>query len=92
MFFVFAALRRSKKRVRSVITTELPFLISKEFSSQENDPNNCVDGFLENATARMHRERWNSLFDQMDKALSEEEKQLVSKLLLVLSFILEAFS
>lgn len=75
-YFVLAALRRSKKRVRAVISTELPFLISKEFSSgQENDPsvvNNCV------AAAHMHRERWNTLFNQMDKALTEEEKQLVS--------------
>lgn len=71
-----SALHRSKKRVRAVISTELPFLISKEFSSgQENDPsvvNNCV------AAAHMHRERWNTLFNQMDKALTEEEKQLES--------------
>lgn len=79
---VHAALRRSRKRVRAVISTELPFLISKEFSSsQVNTPyviKNSIDEFSNSATADMHRARWNTLFDQMDKALSEEEKQLVS--------------
>ncbi|XVF24343.1 hypothetical protein REPUB_Repub13aG0119700 [Reevesia pubescens] len=77
-----SALRRSKKKVRAVITTELPFLISKEFSSnQGNGPNfirNSADGFSHDATAEMHRARWSALFGQMDKALSEEEKQLES--------------
>ncbi|KAG2730648.1 hypothetical protein I3760_01G304300 [Carya illinoinensis] len=76
------ALRRSRKRVRAVISTELPFLISKEFSSsQVNTPyviKNSIDEFSNSATADMHRARWNTLFDQMDKALSEEEKQLES--------------
>ncbi|KAK4835199.1 hypothetical protein QYF36_006688 [Acer negundo] len=75
-----SALRRSKKRVRAVITTELPFLISKEFSSgQDNDLNvmrNSFDGVSKNATGHMHQQRWNALFDQLDRALSEEEKQL----------------
>ncbi|XVF41203.1 hypothetical protein PTKIN_Ptkin01aG0261400 [Pterospermum kingtungense] len=77
-----SALRRSKKKVQAVITTELPFLISKEFSSnQGNGPNivtNFADGFSHDAAAEMHRARWSALFDQMDKALSEEEKQLES--------------
>ncbi|GAV67799.1 hypothetical protein CFOL_v3_11303 [Cephalotus follicularis] len=65
------ALRRSRKRVRAVITTELPFLISKEFSSnQPNEPSNT--------TAGMHQSRWSTLFDQMDKSLSEEEQQMES--------------
>ncbi|KAL3622043.1 hypothetical protein CASFOL_034239 [Castilleja foliolosa] len=61
-----AALRRSKKRVRDVITTELPLLMSTEFSS------NCFD----QATADAHSVRWGSLFEEMDKALSDEESQL----------------
>ncbi|XP_024026040.1 uncharacterized protein LOC21394511 isoform X2 [Morus notabilis] len=77
-----SALRRSKKRVRAVISTELPFLLSKEFSyDQENDPyamKTSADGFSNRATAEMHRARWSRLFDQMDKSLSEEEKQLES--------------
>ncbi|MBA0665679.1 hypothetical protein Goklo_002164 [Gossypium klotzschianum] len=75
-----SALRRSKKKVRAVITTELPFLISKECSSNKGGDHNTVrtsaDGFLQDAAAEMHIARWSSLFDQMDKALSEEEKQL----------------
>ncbi|XP_038995746.1 uncharacterized protein LOC120120067 [Hibiscus syriacus] len=75
-----SALRRSKKKVRAVITTELPFLVSKEFSSNKGgDPNiviASIDGFPHDATAEMHLARWSALFDQMDKALSEEEKQL----------------
>ncbi|EOY20117.1 hypothetical protein QQP08_004474 [Theobroma cacao] len=77
-----SALRRSKKKVRAVITTELPFLISKEFSSNQGSEPNLIttsaDGFSTDATAEMHRARWSALFDQMDKALSEEEKQLES--------------
>ncbi|KAB2083764.1 hypothetical protein ES319_A05G290700v1 [Gossypium barbadense] len=75
-----SALQRSKKKIRAVVTTELPFLISKEFSSnQGSDPNvkrNAADGFSHDATAEMHRARWSAMFDRMDKALSEEEKQL----------------
>lgn len=60
----------------------MPFLLSKEFSSdQENNPygmKNSADGFCNSATAEMHQARWSTMFDQMDKALSEEEKQLVS--------------
>ncbi|KAF5736504.1 hypothetical protein HS088_TW14G00647 [Tripterygium wilfordii] len=77
-----SALRRSKKRVRAVITTELPFLLSKEFSSnQENDPftlKSSADGLSIDAITAMHQARWNTLFDQMDKTLSEEEIQLES--------------
>ncbi|CAL5407589.1 unnamed protein product [Camellia sinensis] len=77
-----AALLRSKKRVRAVIHTELPILMSQEFSSnQENNPyamKNYAVGCAGNANADLHRARWSALFDQMDKALSEEEKQLES--------------
>ncbi|KAK1400792.1 hypothetical protein POM88_000397 [Heracleum sosnowskyi] len=74
------ALRRSKKRVRSVIQTDLPLLISREFShNQQNDlyvtkipvPSSSV-----NATANLHKARWSTLFNQMENALSDEERQL----------------
>ncbi|XP_030932510.1 uncharacterized protein LOC115958249 isoform X1 [Quercus lobata] len=72
-----SALRRSKKRVRAVITTELPFLMSKEFSfNQEKE--NSTDKFSNSASADMHHARWSTMFDQMEKALTEEEKQLES--------------
>lgn len=75
-----AALRRSKKRVRAVITTELPFLLSKQFPcNQENDPyvvKDSVSVHSNKATAELHQSQWSRLFDQMDSNLSEEEKQL----------------
>ncbi|XP_073042937.1 uncharacterized protein [Primulina eburnea] len=67
-----AALRRSKKRVRAVIQIDLPFLMSKESSSDQE----TTKGHGENAEA--HCIRWSSLFGQMDKALSEEERHLES--------------
>ncbi|GFY82051.1 cation-transporting ATPase [Actinidia rufa] len=77
-----AALQRSKKRVQAVIHTELPSLISQEFpSNQANDQyamKNSAAGCSDNTDAELHRARWSALFDQMDKALSEEEKQLES--------------
>lgn len=80
LFIKFAALRRSKKRVQAVIGTELPFLISKELSvNQENEPCAMKHACRANRTASdMHRLKWNALFGQMDKALLEEEQQLVS--------------
>lgn len=87
---LYAALRRSKKRVRAVISTELPFLISKEFpSNDENDPYVAKSSSDETSiisSADLHQERWTKLFDQMDKALGEEEKQLVSILLDIVLF------
>ncbi|XP_052184817.1 uncharacterized protein LOC127796622 isoform X1 [Diospyros lotus] len=66
------ALGLSKKRVRAVISTEMPFLMSREFSSnQEND-----QPAIKNPAAGCHVARWSALFHQMEKALSEEEKQL----------------
>ena len=74
-------MRRSRRRVRAVITTELPFLISKEFANnQENDPfaAKMTAGISTSKPADPHRARWTALFDHMDEALSEEEKQLES--------------
>lgn len=88
---IFAALRRSKKRVRAVIQTEFPCLFSREFSSnQENSSYGTQSSFVghfDNANAHAHRARWTALFDQMDGALSEEERQLVSLLKSLLSFV-----
>ncbi|XP_054822806.1 uncharacterized protein LOC129321092 [Prosopis cineraria] len=75
------ALRRSRRRVRAVINTELPYLMSKEFSNtQENDSSvmEATAGLPYNKIAEMHRTRWTALFDMMDEALAEEEKQLES--------------
>ena len=72
VFVVFAALQHSRKRVQVVIQTELPFLLSKEFLSNQES------GHCDNRNAELHKARWGTLFDQMDNALSDEEKQLVS--------------
>lgn len=78
-----AALRRSKKRVRAVITTELPSLLSKEFpSNQENElyvVKDFATGYSSKATAELHQSHWGKLFNQMDSKLSDEEKQLVNQ-------------
>ncbi|EHA8592476.1 hypothetical protein COCNU_contig69549873G000010 [Cocos nucifera] len=74
-----AALRRSRKRVRNAIQTELPYLLSTEFSfNQENDPSvhSSEAQCLKNPNLEMHVARWRSLFSQMDKALYEEGKHL----------------
>ncbi|KAH9607258.1 hypothetical protein KSS87_013379 [Heliosperma pusillum] len=75
-----AALRRSKKRVHAVITTELPSLLSKEFEpNHETDPSIAKDHVTASsnkAAAELHQAKWNNLFIQMDTSLSEEEKQL----------------
>ncbi|KAJ0266364.1 Cation-transporting ATPase [Hirschfeldia incana] len=72
-----SALRRSKKRVRAVVTTELPFLISKEFpADQENDPSVLFNGSSRASTVDNHKNRWMALFKQLEQTLSEEERQL----------------
>ncbi|KAL0736548.1 hypothetical protein Bca4012_012758 [Brassica carinata] len=74
-----SALRRSKKRVRAVVTTELPFLISKEFPADpENDPSVLFNGASRASTVANHKNRWMALFKQLEQTLSEEEKQLES--------------
>lgn len=77
-----AALKRSKKRVRAVITTELPLLMSREFSSNLDKEAYTKKGstfcYPDQATADAHSVRWSTLFAQMDKALSDEESHLES--------------
>ncbi|KAL0402988.1 UNVERIFIED_CONTAM: hypothetical protein Sradi_1939600 [Sesamum radiatum] len=77
-----AALRRSKKRVRAVVTTELPLLMSREFSSNlEKDSYTTEASTLchfDKSPIDAHAVRWTTLFEEMDKALSEEESHLES--------------
>ncbi|CAA7031994.1 unnamed protein product [Microthlaspi erraticum] len=74
-----SALRRSKKRVRAVVMTELPLIIRKEFpTDQENDPNLLLHGASRASTVDIHKARWMALFSQLEQTLSEEEKQLES--------------
>ncbi|XP_072997292.1 uncharacterized protein [Typha latifolia] len=76
------ALKRSKKRVRNVIHTELPYLLSTELSSsQENVPSmtrSLEAGCSEEAISETHAAQWRSLFIEMDKTLHEEARGLES--------------
>nr|GEW23666.1 ribonuclease H-like domain-containing protein [Tanacetum cinerariifolium] len=74
-----AALKRSKKRVRDATEIELPFLISSELSSNQENDSSAVH-ITNKANTDMHKLRWTSLFDQMDKSLLEEEKNLENSL------------
>ncbi|KAF3330417.1 hypothetical protein FCM35_KLT03771 [Carex littledalei] len=77
-----AALRRSKKRVRNVISTELPYIISTELScNQNNDPS--AAHLSEKVCPGDHVEKWKYLFMQMDKALQEEGRFLENWLIQV---------
>ncbi|RLM78176.1 uncharacterized protein C2845_PM12G01790 [Panicum miliaceum] len=78
------ALKRSRKRVRNALHTELPYLISTEFpSNQENESciaNTSEAGCTDKAVSEAHAARWKSLFVQMDRALQEEGKHLENRL------------
>ncbi|CAI9762299.1 unnamed protein product [Fraxinus pennsylvanica] len=74
-----SALRRSKKRVRAVIHTELPLLVSREFSFNQETDMQIKDSIVchpDKATVDAHFVRWSTLFAQMDKTLCEEENLL----------------
>ncbi|XP_023893130.1 uncharacterized protein LOC112005112 [Quercus suber] len=71
-----AALKRSRMRVKDVIQVELPFLVSKESSPvKDNDQLSSVECPM-STIPYMHQAKWTALFDQMDKALSEEMNDL----------------
>ncbi|KAL5200792.1 hypothetical protein ABZP36_021995 [Zizania latifolia] len=79
-----AALKRSRKRVRNALHTELPYLISTESSScQQNEPSivhSSEGGSTGKTVSEAHVARWKSLFVQMDKALQEEGMHLENRL------------
>ncbi|KAI4370489.1 hypothetical protein MLD38_018840 [Melastoma candidum] len=74
------ALRRSKKRVQAVISTELPFILSKEFSSNPLSSSLSLEKetspISSNRIADVHGLKWTALFERMEKALEEEEQEL----------------
>lgn len=67
------ALRRSKKRAKNTVQTELPFLASTVLQSDiQNGPAaGCP-------TLDLHMARWRSLFSQTDTALYDEANHLES--------------
>ncbi|CAM0947207.1 unnamed protein product [Alopecurus aequalis] len=76
-----AALKRSRKRVRNALQTELPYLISTEFSSNEENEAFIAEGrSTGNTVSEAHVARWRSLFVQMDRTLQEEGRQLENRM------------
>ncbi|KAI3993666.1 hypothetical protein MKX01_002679 [Papaver californicum] len=76
-----AALERSKKRLQSVIQIELPLLVSREFPNEQENNTICSQSSSTNdnhnaGVKDIHRARWSGVFDQMEKQLYEEGKQL----------------
>lgn len=68
--------------MRNALQTELPHLISTEFSSsQENEPSiahSSEAGPTGKTVSEEHVARWRSLFLQMERTLQEEGRHLVS--------------
>jgi hypothetical protein len=79
-------LKRSRKRVKNALDLELPYLISTEFSSNQGNESSIMNssgaGCADKEVSEAHMARWRSLFVQMDRALQEEGKHLVSLLLM----------
>lgn len=81
---VVAAVQDSRNRVQNILTTELPLLISSRESSsnQENtlqmaNTNNSGDASSDEVVTETHKIRWSAKFDQIKKALYDEERDLV---------------
>lgn len=76
-----AALKRSRKRVRNALQTELPYLISTEFPENEAcTAQSSEAGSTGNKVSEAHVARWRSLFVQMDRTLQEEGRDLENRL------------
>ncbi|XP_073131253.1 uncharacterized protein [Henckelia pumila] len=75
-----AALSQSKERVRNVIQTVLPHLLSREFTANNEKESYATreSTICNKETAEAHRDRWFKHFEVMDKALSEEQGHLES--------------
>lgn len=65
-------------RVQDVLQKELPFQISKEFSTIKKDDQFSAAECPMSITACTHQVKWTALFDQMDETLHEEMNHLVS--------------
>lgn len=68
-------MQESKKRVHNILTAELPLLVSSKESSsvQESTPHTTCD----KTVTETHHIKWSAKFDQIKKALYDEEKDLV---------------
>ncbi|KAL0844670.1 hypothetical protein Bca101_017916 [Brassica carinata] len=78
-----AAVQESKNRVHNILTAELPLLVSSKESSsiKESTPqltNTKASGDVtsDKTVTEMHHIKWSAKFDQIKKALYDEEKDL----------------
>lgn len=82
----------SRNRVQNILTTELPLLVSSRESSS-NQANTLEMATLntsgvassDKAATETHQKRWSAKFDQINKALYDEQRDLVRKYPLPLS-------
>lgn len=82
---VVAAVQDSRNRVQSVLTTEIPHLVSARESSSNQESNTSGVASSDKTVTDTHQIRWSAKFDQINKALYDEERDLVGTCLLPLS-------
>uniref|UniRef100_A0A1J3JYV4 Uncharacterized protein n=1 Tax=Noccaea caerulescens TaxID=107243 RepID=A0A1J3JYV4_NOCCA len=73
-----SAVQDSRNRVQSVLTTEIPHLISSTESSSNQESNINTSGVAssDKTVTETHQIRWSAKFDQINKALYDEERDL----------------
>lgn len=71
---VVAAVQESKNRVHNILTAELPLLVSSKESSSTNVSGDVTS---DKTGTETHHIKWSAKFDQIKKALLDEEKDLV---------------
>lgn len=83
-YAVVAAVQDSRNRVQNILTTELPLLASSRESSsnqestlQRMNTDTSGDASSDKTVAQTHQKRWSAKFDQINKALCDEERDLV---------------
>lgn len=83
-YAVVAAVQDSRNRVQNILTTELPLLASSKESSsnqestlQVTNTDTSGDASFNKTVTETHQIRWSAKFDQINKALYDEERDLV---------------
>ncbi|KFK36933.1 hypothetical protein AALP_AA4G191500 [Arabis alpina] len=78
-----SAVQDSRNRVQNILTTELPLLASSRDSSSNQESSlqlmnmdTSGDASSDKTVTEAHQMRWSAKFDQINKALCDEEKDL----------------
>ncbi|KAG7569942.1 hypothetical protein ISN45_Aa04g025970 [Arabidopsis thaliana x Arabidopsis arenosa] len=78
-----SAVQDSRNRVQNILTTELPLLVSSRESSSNQantlemaTSNTSGDASSDKAATETHQKRWSAKFDQINKALYDEQRDL----------------